>query len=83
MHAATQDMLHQPIRGGPTVMPALFPVIEAALGQGAKGTPMRCHGLSPDVKACQHPPCVLACVSHAMALWQVVFCQELAAASWR
>eukprot|EP00730_Choanoeca_flexa_P007340 TRINITY_DN12316_c0_g1_i6.p1 TRINITY_DN12316_c0_g1~~TRINITY_DN12316_c0_g1_i6.p1 ORF type:complete len:943 (+),score=233.23 TRINITY_DN12316_c0_g1_i6:115-2829(+) len=34
---ATQDRLHQPIRGGDKVMPALYPVIQAALDEGAKG----------------------------------------------
>ena len=34
---ATEDALHQLIRGGADVMPALFPVIRAALSSGAKG----------------------------------------------
>lgn len=34
---ATQDAMHQPIRGRPEIMPALFPVIEAALSAGALG----------------------------------------------
>ncbi|EGD76438.1 threonine synthase [Salpingoeca rosetta] len=34
---ATEDKLHQPVRGSDKVLPALFPVIKAALDAGAKG----------------------------------------------
>ena len=34
---ATEDQLHQPVRGSDAVMPALFPVIESAINSGAKG----------------------------------------------
>jgi homoserine kinase len=37
LRVATQDALHQPIRGQPGVMPWLFPLIKAALGAGANG----------------------------------------------
>lgn len=37
LRAATEDRLHQPVRGSDAVMPALFPVIQAALDAGAKG----------------------------------------------
>lgn len=37
LHLATQDRLHQPIRGSAQVMPALYPILEAALANGAKG----------------------------------------------
>eukprot|EP00043_Microstomoeca_roanoka_P008913 m.85490 g.85490 ORF g.85490 m.85490 type:complete len:883 (+) comp14427_c1_seq1:460-3108(+) len=37
LREATQDRLHQPIRGSQHVMPALYPVIDAAVKAGAKG----------------------------------------------
>ncbi len=37
LRIATEDRLHQPIRGGPSVMPWLNPVVNAALDAGAKG----------------------------------------------
>lgn len=37
LKTATEDALHQPYRGAPEVMPALFPCIRAALGAGAVG----------------------------------------------
>eukprot|EP00054_Salpingoeca_dolichothecata_P005752 m.36021 g.36021 ORF g.36021 m.36021 type:complete len:682 (+) comp15889_c0_seq1:605-2650(+) len=37
LYEATKDRMHQPIRGSAKVMPALFPIISAALDAGAKG----------------------------------------------
>lgn len=37
LRTATEDQLHQPVRGSDAVMPALFPVIESAINSGAKG----------------------------------------------
>ena len=34
---AMQDKMHQPVRGRPEIMPAMYPCIEAALAAGAKG----------------------------------------------
>ena len=37
LKSAMQDKMHQPVRGRPDIMPAMYPCIEAALAAGAKG----------------------------------------------